>query len=103
MIFLDIENIETENGLRWSDLCMEAPIIKPPDNFDVFGKRKKRQTNSDDTDDLGMVSNKMSVTTAAQYSRVIQELFKYSIINQYEYILLKTLSYHHTNNSITEP
>ena len=63
MIFLDIENIETENGLRWSDLCMEAPIIKPPDNFDVFGKRKKRQTNSDDTDDLGMVSNKMSVTT----------------------------------------
>ena len=48
MIFLGIENIETENGLRWSDLCMKAPIVKPPDNFGIFGKRKKRQSNSDD-------------------------------------------------------
>ena len=49
MIFLGIENIETENGLRWSDLCMKAPIVKPPDNFGIFGKRKKRQS-----DDLGI-------------------------------------------------
>ena len=42
-----IEAIVTEDGLTWSDMCMEAPIVKAPSITTLLGfdfRRKKRQT-----------------------------------------------------------
>lgn len=47
-----IDAIVTDQGLTWKDLCMKAPVVKPPSFFDLFGKRRKRrQTTSEETDD----------------------------------------------------
>ena len=40
-----IEEIVTPQGLSWSDLCMKAPVVKPPPIADFLGRRKRQATN----------------------------------------------------------
>jgi Niemann-Pick C1 protein len=51
-----IDNIVTEDGDTWKDMCMSAPIVKPPDLSSIFdfGRRKKRRKKrqSSDFDDF---------------------------------------------------
>ena len=43
-----VENITSKHGQTWSDICIQVPVVKPPDVATIFGrKRKKRQTNLD--------------------------------------------------------
>ena len=44
----DVENIVTRSGSRWTDMCMKAPIVKPPPISSLFGKRKKRQADENE-------------------------------------------------------
>ena len=48
-IHKEIETVRTENDIGWNDLCMTAPIVKPPPISSLLGKkRKKRQGTAND-------------------------------------------------------
>ena len=52
-IHRDVESIVTpSSGKQWSDMCMKAPIVKPPPMSSLLGKRRKRQVEDQDFDDF---------------------------------------------------
>lgn len=45
-----VENIKTESGTTWREVCLPLPIIRPPSITDfLFGKRKRKKRSSQNT------------------------------------------------------
>ena len=60
-----IENVETEKGDRWSDVCIQVPVVVKPPNLQKifkFGKRRKKRELFEDFDDFEQSFQKFSET-----------------------------------------